>query len=71
MEAIKLKGCVVRDKDDYLAFYRSKEYIHRGKTEWVMDKKDNFICTLPGDIFLDLNFEDDPIDVEIEIKRLQ
>lgn len=75
----KIKGWVVRDKDDYTAMYLSKDKLVRGKTEWneygVTSvngeiKGSSFLCTLPYNLLPDLNFEDEPIEVELIIKKV-
>ena len=66
MDTIKIRGYLVRDKDDYTAIYAEKP--HRGKTEWVNDA-----CLMiinDARLVPDIEFEDEPVEVEITLKRL-
>jgi Ca2+-dependent lipid-binding protein len=65
-ELLKVKGYLVRDKDDYTAIYAEKP--HRGKTEWV---NDSCLMTINDTRLVpNIEFEDEPIEVEITLKRL-
>jgi len=64
----KVKGFLVRDKDDYTAIYAEKP--HRGKTEWV-DGNDSCLMTInDARLVPDIEFEDEPVEVEVTLKRL-
>ena len=67
-ELLKVKGFLVRDKDDYTAIYAEKP--HRGKTEWV-DGNDSCLMTInDARLVPDIEFEDEPVEVELTLKRL-
>lgn len=66
-ESLKVRGYLVRDKDDYTAIYAEKP--HRGKTEWV-DGDDSCLMTInDARLMPDIEFEDEPVEVEITLKR--
>lgn len=78
-EEYKIRGYVVRDKDDFTAMYLSKDNLARGKTEWNEYgvifvngeiKYSSFLCELPYNSIPDLTFEDEPIEVELTIKKV-
>ena len=80
IQEYKIKGWVVRDKDDYTAMYLSKDKLVRGKTEWNEYgvtfvngeiKDSSFLCVLPYFFIPDLTFEDEPIEVELTIKVIE
>lgn len=65
-ELLKVKGYLVRDKDDYTALYAEKP--HRGKTEWV---NDSCLMTInDARLAPDIEFEDEPVEVEVTLKRV-
>lgn len=70
----KIKGWLVRDKDDYTAIYSVKPI--RGKTEWVdgnhprLHNQSSCILSFCEYMFPDVKFEDEPIEVELTIKVL-
>ena len=65
-ELSKVKGFLVRDKDDYTAIYAEKP--HRGKTEWV-DGNDSCLMTInDARLVPDIEFEEEPVEVEVVIK---
>ena len=67
-ELLKVRGYLVRDKDDYTAIYAEKP--HRGKTEWV-DGNDSCLMTInDARLVPDIEFEDEPVEVEVTLKRL-
>lgn len=72
MEKTKIKGWLVRDKDDFTAVYGVKPT--RGKTEWCDGAhphcagESSFILSFGEYMFPDVKFEDEPIEVEITIK---
>ena len=67
-ELLKVRGYLVRDKDDYTAIYAEKP--HRGKTEWV-DGNDSCLMTInDARLIPDIEFEDKPVEVEVTLKRL-
>ena len=67
-ELLKVRGHLVRDKDDYTAIYAEKP--HRGKTEWV-DGNDSCLMTInDARLVPDIEFEDEPVEVEVTLKRL-
>lgn len=67
-ELLKVRGYLVRDKDDYTAIYAEKP--HRGKTEWV-DGNDSCLITInDARLVPDIEFEDEPVEVEVTLKRL-
>ncbi len=57
-----ISGWVCRDKDGTLCLYYEKPM--RGKEEWF----GNYDRQLPEDSFPDLTWQDEPIEVEIQIK---
>jgi len=64
-ELLKVRGYLVRDKDDYTAIYAEKP--HRGKTEWV-DSNDSCLMTINDARFMpDIEFEDKPVEVEVTL----
>ena len=67
-ELLKVRGYLVRDKDDYTAIYAEKP--HKGKTEWV-DGNDSCLMTInDARLVPDIEFEDEPVEVELTLKRL-
>ena len=65
-ELLKVRGYLVRDKDDYTAIYAEKP--HRGKTEWV-DGNDSCLMTInDARLVPDIEFEEEPVEVEVVIK---
>ena len=67
-ELLKVRGYLVRDKDDYTAIYAEKP--HRGKTEWV-DGNDSCLITInDARLVPDIEFEDEPVEVEVTLKKL-
>lgn len=67
-ELLKVRGYLVRDKDDYTAIYAEKP--HRGKTEWV-DSNDSCLMTInDARLVPDIEFEDELVEVEVTLKRL-
>ena len=65
-ELLKVRGYLVRDKDDYTAIYAEKP--HKGKTEWV---NDSCLMTInDARLVPDIEFEDEPVEVEVTLKRL-
>ena len=67
-ELLKVRGYLVRDKDDYTAIYAEKP--HRGKTEWV-DGNDSCLMTInDARLVPDIEFEDESVEVEVTLKRL-
>ena len=68
VKEVKVRGYLVRDKDDYTVIYAEKP--HRGKTEWV-DGNDSCLMTINDTRLVpDIEFEDEPIEVEVTLKRL-
>ena len=66
-ESLKVRGYLVRDKDDYTAIYAEKP--HRGKTDWV-DGDDSCLMTInDARLMPDIEFEDEPVEVEVILKR--
>ena len=64
-ELLKVRGYLVRDKDDYTAIYAEKP--HRGKTEWV-DGNDSCLMTInDARLVPDIEFEDKPVEVEVTL----
>ena len=69
----KIKGYLVRDKDDYAAIYSVKPI--RGNNEWFdgnhPDNANKSTCILSFSEFMfpDLKWEDEPVKVEITIKK--
>jgi hypothetical protein len=64
-ELLKVRGYLVRDKDDYTAIYAEKP--HRGKTEWV-DSNDSCLMTInDARLMPDIEFEDKPVEVEVTL----
>lgn len=64
-ELLKVRGYLVRDKDDYTAIYAEKP--HRGKTEWV-DSNDSCLMTInDARLIPDIEFEDKPVEVEVTL----
>ena len=72
METQKIKGWLVRDKDDFTAVYGVKPV--RGKTEWVdgnhpkSHRDSSCVLSFVEYMFPGLKFEDEPIEIEITIK---
>ncbi len=70
----KIKGWLVRDKDDFTAVYGVKPI--RGKTEWSdgtrprCASESSLILSFIEYMFPDVKFEDEPIEVEITIKTI-
>lgn len=67
-ELLKIRGYLVRDKDDYTAIYAEKP--HRGKTEWVDPNVSCLMTINDGRLVPDIEFEDEPVEVEITLKRV-
>lgn len=67
-ELLKVKGYLVRDKDDYTAIYAEKP--HRGKTEWVKGNDSCLITINDARLVPDIEFEDEPVEVEVTLKRV-
>lgn len=67
-ELSKVKGFLVRDKDDYTAIYAEKP--HRGKTEWVNGNGSCLMTINDARLVPDIEFEDEPVEVEVTLKRL-
>ena len=72
-ELLKVRGYLVRDKDDYTAIYSTKP--NRGRTEWVDGNhprnanESSCLITLNNARLLpDIEFNDKPIEVEVVIK---
>lgn len=62
----KIKGWIAREKSNELIF----SYINKPKrsdNEWIYD---GLIATLDPNTFLDLTFVDDPIEVELLIRKI-
>ena len=62
-----VEGVVVIDKDDFVGFYKSKDSVHRGRTEWVMNEEDSYYGTLPATLFPELTFESEPKKIKLII----
>ena len=67
-ELLKVKGYLVRDKDDYTAIYAEKP--HRGKTEWVNGNDSCLMTINDARLVPDIEFEDEPVEVEVTLKRV-
>ena len=67
-ELLKVRGYLVRDKDDYTAIYAEKP--HRGKTEWVDGNHSCLMTINDARLVPDIEFEDEPVEVEVTLKRL-
>lgn len=67
-ELLKVKGYLVRDKDDYTAIYAEKP--HRGKTEWVNGNGSCLMTINDARLVPDIEFEDEPVEVEVTLKRV-
>ena len=65
-ELLKVRGYLVRDKDDYTAIYAEKP--HRGKTEWVDGNGSCLMTINDARLVPDIEFEDEPVEVEVLIK---
>lgn len=65
-ELLKVRGYLVRDKDDYTAIYAEKP--HRGKTEWVDSNVSCLMTINDARLVPDIEFEDEPVEVEVIIK---
>ena len=65
-ELLKVRGYLVRDKDDYTAIYTEKP--HRGKTEWVDGNNSCLVTINNAGLVSDIEFEDEPVEVEVVIK---
>lgn len=61
-----IQGWVARDKDGYLVLHYKKPHRTFGNTKWYSAQSQK---SLPRDSFPDLTWSDDPIEVEITIKR--
>ncbi len=61
----KIKGWVAIDTDGCLNFFHSKPL--RGEASWVLPQN---TMTLNGVDFPDLHWEDEPIEVELLIKKV-
>ena len=68
-ELLKVRGYLVRDKDDYTAIYAEKP--HRGKTEWVKGNDSCLMTINDARLVPDIEFEDEPVEVEVTLKRVQ
>jgi hypothetical protein len=73
-ELLKVKGYLVRDKDDYTAIYAEKP--HRGRTEWIdacqLKNPNESSCLMSindARLIPNIDFEDEPIEVEVLIKH--
>lgn len=60
---------VARDKDGKLWFYREKPRRVKDGGYWVLDDISDYECVLPEDLFPYLKWEDEPIEVELTIKK--
>ena len=67
-ELLKVRGYLVRDKEDYTAIYAEKP--HRGKTEWVNGNGSCLMTINDARLVPDIEFEDEPVEVEVTLKRL-
>jgi len=67
-ELLKVRGYLVRDKDDYTAIYAEKP--HRGKTEWVNGNGYCLMTINDARLVPDIEFEDEPVEVEVTLKRV-
>ena len=67
-ESLKVRGYLVRDKDDYTAIYAEKP--HRGKTEWVDGNDSCLMAINDARLVPDIEFEDEPVEIEVTLKRL-
>ena len=61
----KIKGWVARDKDGCLNYFHFKPL--RGEASWVLPQNPR---ALNGADFPDLHWEDEPIEVELLIKKV-
>ena len=72
METQKIRGWLVRDKDDFTAVYSVKPV--RCKTAWLdsnhpkSSSDSSCVLLFVEYMFPDLKFEDEPIEIEITIK---
>jgi len=72
-ELLKVKGYLVRDKDDYTAIYAEKP--HRGKTEWVDGNhprnanESSCLFTMDARLLPNVEFDDEPVEVEVTITK--
>ena len=74
MENTKIKGWLVRDKDDFTAIYKVKPV--RGKTEWLdgthpsNSGESSYVLSFSEFMFPEVTWENEPIEVEITIKPI-
>lgn len=61
-----IKGWVARDKEGYLVLHYKEPHRTLGNTKWYSAQSQK---SLPRDSFPDLTWDDDPIEVELIIKR--
>ena len=68
-QEVKIKGWLVRDKDDNTAIYSKKP--KRGKTEWIdcsrSPSKSSCILSFNKIMFPEITWENEPIELEITI----
>lgn len=71
----ELKGWLVRDKDNYTAIYGVKP--ERGRTEWFdsvhpknAEESSLLITINDATLIPDLEYEDEPIEVELTIRKV-
>ena len=73
-QEVKIKGWLVRDKDDYTAIYSKKPI--RGKTEWIdsncskSSSESSCILYFSEFMFPEITWESEPIEVELTIKTI-
>lgn len=67
-ELLKVKGYLVRDKDDYTAIYAEKP--HRGKTEWIKGNDSCLMTINDARLVPDIEFEDEPVEVKVTLERV-
>lgn len=61
-----IKGWVARDKEGYLVLHYKEPHRTLGNTKWYSAQSQK---SLPRDSFPDLTWDDDPLEVELIIKR--
>lgn len=66
----KIYGWVTIDEDECLRFWKYPYKPRRASTEWFNNEDGEFFSLDASKMFKELKFTDDPVEVEITIKRL-
>ena len=66
---IKIKGYIARDKNNELHFFNEKPYREHPVLWWKTKNEVQDMLYIDSDIFPELKWEDEPIQVELFIKK--